>query len=86
MHISEVVLHQGVQDWLSLPAGSIPEMVRMLSPGRSWQTKDPGSVHRSVSSHWNQVGLAQTDLLAGRRQLLPKKRQAVAAKTQAGKC
>ena len=37
---------------------------------------------RSVRSHWNQVGLAQTELLAGRRQLLPKKRQAVAAKTQ----
>lgn len=64
MHISEVVLHQGVQDRLSLPPGSIPEMVRMLALGDPGRQRTQAVSTGAVSSHWNQVGLAQTDLLA----------------------
>ena len=82
MRISEVALlgslGRGIQDWLSLPPGSIPETAQMLSPGRCWQTKDPVGVLQE-----RQVGLAQTDLLA-RTRPLPKERQAVAAETRQG--
>lgn len=74
MPISEVVLHQGVQDWLSLPPGSIPEMVRMLSPGRSWQTKDPGSVLQEHQLSLEPGG-SGTDRSPGREEVAPAKEE-----------
>lgn len=78
MRISEVVLlgslHQGIQDWLSLPPGSIPEMARMLSPGRCWQTKHPGGVIQECQVSLEPGG-SGTDRTPGREETAPAKEE-----------